>query len=1116
MKRRLLLRVSILLVVVVASLLAFSNRQVGARAALKTVIVQLASDPVVVAKFRAESAGQAFDVEAYRRRVIAEQETFLTRATAAGIAYTVAGVNAPNGEVTAPIQFRFNYVYNGVTLEVPEAAVPLLKKINGVVAVHETTPFYPALDRAVNYVRAPGLYGNPPKFTAFDTLDTGGVHGEGMTVAVIDTGVDWTHPMFGGDPTPPQFGVGPALASRNQKVIYYLNLTTGTTLDDFGHGTHVAADIAGYLGQAPGPDGLPGTADDIRIHGVAPQAKIMAYKTLSAVGTGLQASSILAVEDAVQPFTLTGLPKPVPQVINLSLGGTSTSPDDPAAVACDNATLAGITVVVAAGNSGSSTAANPSGEGTLGSPATGRRVISVGASNDPGAGSNTVDDLGAGGRSGMYAYLFDGSVPVASDITNNYVYCGLGDTPDQFPSSVSGKIALVRRGGTVEAGGQSTGLVSNKVALATAAGAVAVIVYNNVDGEISAVTARKTVIPAIGISKANGEYLLAQTGSTTPGVVSPNQVRINANAFLPVMADFSSKGPVGGFGQVKPDVVAPGVGILSATVRAGGVEAAASVGVPPGVGYAIMMDPTGYTSASGTSFACPITAGVAALVKQKHPTWTPAMVRAALVNTATNLRREDGSAVADGTQTINQQGGGLIDATAAANTRALLGAGTPGPFTGGAPTARSFAVGLGPLTGTSPGNPDFSPSYSFGAVPTAGVEGTAVLTQTVSVYDISKSGQGTYDLAVSNVRGVDGQNVRVSLTDASGQPVSYVDVLQGRSASFNVTVTVNGARLADASQIEWYVTATHEDGTRLRMPFYLRAVTPTVATAAPTMGGVSGNEVADTTPVDIDGAYRLSFAKPSTGAQASKLRVQESADGGASWTTLADVDAAQTAYDVSGRGNGTYQYRAVALYPVQYGLLAGPPSAAKAVRVDRRVEQDVTSLVQAAIVDGTVSFANGVSEFDQTLRNGSTYALYAPMRFVVTSVQSGSGRVRVANADNGGTGLAGSPAAFDYSTTFGPDFAPNELSASKHLRFTNPGTELFQFTAVVYAHVPDPAYAQSSSSSGAGASGDSASSADGGTTSSSTTGSAGTPPLIQPKVLTFKVNPLLNKVSLLQ
>ncbi|HEX8293437.1 MAG TPA: S8 family serine peptidase, partial [Pyrinomonadaceae bacterium] len=800
-----------------------------------------------------------------------------------------------------------------------------------------------------------------------------------------------------------------------------------------------------------------------------------------------------------------------------SLGGTSTSPDDPAAVACDNATLAGVTVVVAAGNAGTPTAANPTGEGTLGSPATGRRVITVGASNDPGAGANTVDDLGPGGRAGMYAYLFDGSAPVASSLTNNYVYCGLGDTPDQFPASVAGKIALVRRGGTAEAGGQSTGLVSNKAALATAAGAVALIVFNNVDGEISAVTARKTVIPTVGISKANGEYLLAQLGSAEPGAVSPNRVRINANDFQPMMAGFTSKGPVGDYGQVKPDVVAPGVDILSATVRAGAVRVAYAVSVPPGVGYGYMFDPLGYTSASGTSFASPITAGVAALIKQKHPTWTPAMIRAALVNTATNLRGADGTPVADGTQSLNEQGGGLIDAGAAADAKALMGAGAPGPVTGGAPMARAFAVGVGPLTGRTPGNPDFSPSYSFANVPVAGVEGAAALTQTVNIYDVSGGGgAGVYELSASGVRAVDGTGVQLKITDAAGRAVSSVEVPAGKSASFNVTALVGGASVADGTQIQWYVTAVRSGGgQRLRMPFYARAVRPTVAAAAPTLGDVAGNEVADAPPVDIDGAYRLTFAKPSAGATPSKLRVEESADGGATWATLADVDAAQTSYDVSGRANGTRLYRAVALYPVEYGLLAGPASAEKSVRVERRVEQDVTALVQAAIVDGSVNFSGGVAEFDQTLRNASASALYAPLRFVVTSVQSNSGRVRVSNADDGGTGAAGSPAAFDYSAGFGPDFAPNELSAAKRLRFANPASELFQFTAVVYAHVPDPAYAQAGSTSQTGASGDSSSST-GGTAAPPTAGTLGTLPLTQTKALTFRVNPLTKTVSLLK
>jgi hypothetical protein len=126
--------------------------------------------------------------------------------------------------------------------------------------------------------------------------------------------------------------------------------------------------------------------------------------------------------------------------------------------------------------------------------------------------------------------------------------------------------------------------------------------------------------------------------------------------------------------------------------------------------------------------------------------------------------------------------------------------------------------------------------------------------------------------------------------------------------------------------------------------------------------------------------------------------------------------------------------------------------------------------------------------------------------------------VAVANADNGGTGAAGSPAAFDYSATFGPDMAPDETSAAKRLRFSNPATEMFQFTAVVYAHLPDPAFAPASSPSGGGSGGESGTSS--GSTGGSTgdegmTGTLGTLLTTQPRVLKFTVNPLTRKVSLL-
>ena len=1084
------------------ALLALSQHGVGAQSATKTVIVELAGEPTVVAKYRAETEGQSFDVNSYRQQIIAAQDALLSRASAAGIPFTVSGVSAPNGDTTANVQFRFNYVYNGITLEVPAASIAALEKLEGVVAVHEAEPTYASLDHAVDYTRAPQLYGDPPNLTQFDEMNTGGAHGEGMIVAVIDTGVDWTHPMFGSDPTPPQFGVAQQLSTHNQKVIYYLNLTAGVVSDDFGHGTHVAADIAGYLAKAPGPDGIPLTADDVEIHGVAPKARIMAYKTLSGAGTGLNPSTILALEDAVQPFTLTGLPKPVPHVINLSLGSTTNDPDSPTSVACDNATLAGVTVVAAAGNSGPADA-------TLGSPASGRRVIAAGATLDPGSAPNSVDELG--GRSAMKVFPFDGSAAISADVTANYVDCGLAETPDQVPDSVRGRIALIARGGSVNTPpglptSAGTGLFSNKVAFATAKGAIAVIIYNNVDGELTAATVRKSVVPAVGMSKVNGEYLKSRIGSPIFGAVSSGQIRLNRNLlFDPGMADFSSRGPVGGFGQVKPDVTAPGVNILSATVRVGGATSAGGT----------MLDPTGYISASGTSFASPITAGIALLVKQKHLTWTPAMIRASLMNTATNLRQADGTPIADGANTLNEQGAGLVDAFAAANAKAMMGAGTPGP-TGRAPASRPFAIGVSPLVGTSPGNPDFSASYSFGAVPVAGVEGTATLTQAINIFDFANgAGAGTYQLAASNVRGVDGTNFAVKITNASGNAITSVDVPIGGRATFNVTTIANGAQIANPSQIQFYVTATRADGgQRLRMPFYYRAIAPTVTMAAPALNTISGTEVVDNPPVDINGAYQLGFAKPTTGATPSKLRVQESADGGATWTTLADVDAAQTTYNVNGRANGVYQYRVIGLYPVQYGLIAGPASTSKSVRVDRRVERDVTSLIQTAIVDGTLSFAGGVAQYDQTLRNASSTTIYPPLRFVITSVQSNSGQVRVMNADNGGNGTATSPAVFDYSATFGYDFTPNEVSGSKRLKFTNPASELFQFTATIYAHLPDPAFAQGSAGGASGGASAAPSGSESGSGSSSGTLGAGTLPNLNAVVLTFTVNPLTGQVSL--
>src|SRR6185503_9104109 len=243
------------------------------------------------------------------------------------------------------------------------------------------------------------------------------------------------------------------------------------------------------------------------------------------------------------------------------------------------------------------TPTNPTGEGTIGSPGSGRRVLSVVASLVKGSAPNRLDEIGGGNRTGMKAFPLDGGAAITSDITSNYVYCGVAETPDQVPDSVSGKIALIVRGGSVNTPAGSpvsagTGLFSNKAAFAVAKGAIAVVVYNNVDGELTSATVRKSTVPVVGLSKASGEYLKAAIGSTAMGAISANKISLrSALLFEPDMGGFSSKGPVGGFGQIKPDVAAPGVSILSATVRVGGAQ----------TNTATMFDATGYISASGTS-----------------------------------------------------------------------------------------------------------------------------------------------------------------------------------------------------------------------------------------------------------------------------------------------------------------------------------------------------------------------------------------------------------------------------------------------------------------------------------------------------------------------------------
>ncbi|HWW60831.1 MAG TPA: S8 family serine peptidase, partial [Thermoanaerobaculia bacterium] len=468
--------------------LVFALLAATAAHAATSVIVELTKEPAAMAVARARAKGTPLtpaQVESYRSTLATAQQQFLARLAANGIAYQIGGTTLNN----VRIDYRYTLVLNGINLLVDPSAIARIQAMPEVKTVHEDKVFRTLLDVSVPYIRAPQVYGAIKELTRFDTAHEG-YEGQGIYVSIIDSGVEWHHEMFGNDPTPPRLGVLPPTATgTNEKVVYYLPLSDVVVEDGLGHGTHVASTVAGYQGFTPGPDGIPLNADDVKVHGVAPQARIMSYKVCSdavsipgaltgAVGGCVESVIVMGIEDSVSPRTVNGFPKPVANVINMSLGGSG-GPDDVTSIASDNAVRLGTIVVAAAGNSGP-------GESTVGSPCAGRLVTCVANSIDP-AGSWSFDVLAptsvnrllpgavkpASGlaaasnqRSRVQLIPMAGTPdPPAGSVAQYYVYVADGSSPATMPASVSGRIALV---GTTTAFAQA----ANSAAAAGAIGCI--------------------------------------------------------------------------------------------------------------------------------------------------------------------------------------------------------------------------------------------------------------------------------------------------------------------------------------------------------------------------------------------------------------------------------------------------------------------------------------------------------------------------------------------------------------------------------------------------------------------------------------------------------------------
>ncbi|MCX5384579.1 S8 family serine peptidase [Streptomyces sp. NBC_00083] len=451
-----------------------------------------------------------------------------------------------------------------------------------------------------------------------------GADGRGTTVAVLDSGVDYTHPDLGGG-----FGEG-------HKVVGGYDFANGDAdpMDDNGHGTHVAGIIAGRAAEKGG------------VTGVAPGASILAYKVMNDAGEGYTSDIVAGIEAAIDPAN----PHRA-DVINLSLGGQGDG-TDPLGAAATAAVRAGVVVVASAGNEGPSS-------GTISTPAAADGVIAVGASISglriPSAAYK------GGGKIQAYRGLVSANPPVRP-VTVPLVDVGRG-TPEDWGKAGDVKGKAVRVDMLVAQSSQDLYLTEIDMAReAERRGAVAL--FGGPSGSSGPVFAAPRALEEDGSRSpaADGSVPLAPQTSLKDsgdslrmdhivmfGMDSTQyaelgrrlahgkvEVTVTGTDVTDRMASFSSRGPDQRW-DLKPDLVAPGYDIRSTIPK--------SLYAP------------GYYRMSGTSMAAPHVAGSAALLRQLHPGETPAKVTSELVGSARQLKEYGASTV----------GSGRLDVAAAAD-----------------------------------------------------------------------------------------------------------------------------------------------------------------------------------------------------------------------------------------------------------------------------------------------------------------------------------------------------------------------------------------------------------------------------------------------------------------
>lgn len=556
-------------------------------------LVQLNGDPLSIYVKTKPPQGKKIDfdkssVKAYRAQLSALRNDFKAWLRA----------NVPQASVTGEFDISLNAVavkLGGATLA-QVAAAPQARS-----AEYQGLYYRNAADPDLQIIRAGD---------AWNQAGGAAGAGAGVKVAIVDSGIDTGHPCFS-DAGYPAVGRLGSPQFTNNKVIaakVFNNKTpsaryTPEAIDS--HGTHVAGTVACNFETQATVDGV---TLAYKMSGVAPRALLGNYNVFPGDVSDARSEDIL---NALEAAYADGF-----DVANMSLGGGAHGIQDLLTVAVDNLDRANMVVSIANGNEGP-------GYRTVGSPGSAARGLTAGASS---VGHTLVYQITAGGSTvpGVKGEFGPGPVTAPLRVMADPAspFNGLSQACEPFTAgSLAGRIALITRG---------TCDFTVKLRNVQVAGGVGAIVVNREPGAFTMGQngePNQPTIPGFMVAPADLATLVAADGLPT----TLPQLGIYQYDALgdDLIADFTSWGPTDVDFRVKPDVMAPGVNIVSSIPRSycGGAPC--------------------FAFFNGTSMAAPHLAGSAAIVRQQHPDWTAAQVRSAIVNTADRgvVRSLDGTAI---------------------------------------------------------------------------------------------------------------------------------------------------------------------------------------------------------------------------------------------------------------------------------------------------------------------------------------------------------------------------------------------------------------------------------------------------------------------------------------